>query len=48
MWENMHNWRIVCKTKDKVWTIYEIEQYPNHEFVVAQAAWEGRVIKRIG
>lgn len=40
-------WKIVCKTKDKDWTIYEIEQYPNHEYVVARTAWEGRVLKLI-
>lgn len=40
-------WKVVCKTTDGTWTIYEIEQYPNHEYLVARAAWEARVLKRI-
>jgi hypothetical protein len=41
------SWNIVCKTKDNVWTIYEIEEYPNLEYVVARTAWEARVLKRV-
>lgn len=41
------SWSTVCKTKDGVWTIYEIEEYPNLEYVVARTSWEARVLKRI-
>jgi hypothetical protein len=40
-------WRIVCKTKDHAWTIYEIEEYPDLEYVVARSSWEARVLKRV-
>ena len=40
-------WKVVCKTTDGEWTIYEIEQYPNHEYLVARAAWEARVLKQV-
>lgn len=40
-------WKVVCKTTDGVWTIYEIEQYPEHEYLVARTSWEARVLKRI-
>lgn len=39
-------WRKVCKTQDGVWTIYEIEEYPNLEYVVMRTSWEARVLKR--
>ena len=35
----------ICKTKDGSWTIYEIKEYPDHEYVAARSAWEGRVLK---
>ena len=38
-------WKVICKTKDGSWTIYEIREYPDHEYVVARSAWEGRVLK---
>ena len=38
-------WKVICKTKDESWTIYEIREYPDHEYVVARSAWEGRVLK---
>ena len=38
-------WKVVCKTTDGVWTVYEIEQYPNHEYLVARTSWEARVLK---
>ncbi len=40
-------WKVVCKTKDGVWTIYEIEQYPEHEYLVARTGWEASVLKQI-
>ncbi len=38
-------WKVVCKTTDGAWTIYEIEQYPEHEYLVARAAWEAKLLK---
>lgn len=38
-------WKVICKTKDGSWTVYEIEEYPGHEYVVARSAWEGRVLE---
>lgn len=38
-------WKVICKTDDGAWTIYEIEDYPDHEYVVARSAWEGRVLR---
>lgn len=40
-------WKVVCKTTDGAWTIYEIEQYPEHEYLVARTAWEARVLKQV-
>ncbi len=40
-------WKVVCKTSDGAWTIYEIEQYPNHEYLVARTVWEARVLKQV-
>lgn len=40
-------WKIVCRTTDGGWTIYEIEQYPEYEFLVARTAWEARVLKQV-
>ena len=40
-------YRIVCKTTDGIWTLYEIEQYPNHEYLVARTGWEARVVKLV-
>ena len=37
-------WKVICKTKDGSWTIYEIKEYPDHEYVAARSAWEGRVL----
>ena len=39
-------WKVVCKTTDGVWTIYEIAEFPNHEYVVARTGWEAGVLKR--
>lgn len=33
--------------EDVRWTIYVIEQYPSHEFLVARTAWEARVLKQV-
>ncbi|MBQ5311402.1 MAG: hypothetical protein ILP19_05110 [Oscillospiraceae bacterium] len=38
-------WKVVCKTADGVWTVYEIEQYPDHEYLIARTSWEARVLK---
>lgn len=38
-------WKVICKTKDGSWTVYEIKEYPGHEYVAARSAWEGRVLK---
>ncbi len=38
-------YNVVCKTTDGDWTIYEIEQYPDHEYLVARMGWEACVIK---
>lgn len=38
-------WKVICKTKDGSWKIYEIKEYPDHEYVAARSAWEGRVLK---
>lgn len=35
----------VCKTTDGAWILYEIKQYPNHEYLVARCGWEARVVK---
>ncbi len=40
-------WKIVCKTTNGSWTIYEIEEYPGHEYLVARTAWEARVLKQV-
>ena len=40
-------WKVVCKTTDGVWTIYEIEQYPDQEYVVARTGWEASVCKLV-
>lgn len=40
-------WKIVRKTTDGVWTIYEIEQYPEQEYLVARTSWEARVLKQV-
>ena len=40
-------WKVVCKTTDGVWSVYEIEQYPNHEYLVARSGWEARVLKQV-
>lgn len=39
--------KIVCKTTDGVWTVYEIEQYPEHEYLVIRTSWEARVLKQV-
>ncbi|MCR5120932.1 MAG: hypothetical protein K6B74_00770 [Ruminococcus sp.] len=39
-------WNVVCKTDDGVWTICEIDKFPDREYVVARTAWEARVLKR--
>lgn len=39
--------KVVCKTTDGTWTIYEIEQYPELEFVVLRTSWEARVLKQV-
>lgn len=40
-------WNIISKTKDRNWIIYEIEQYPGHEYIVARISWEAEVMKLI-
>lgn len=40
-------WKVVCKTTDGVWTIYEIEQYPEHEYLVMRTSWSARVLKQV-
>ncbi len=49
LYEKMYEgaWNVVCKTTDGVWTIYEIEQYPNQEYVVARTGWEISVCKLV-
>ena len=42
---NKETWKVICKTKDGSRTIYEIKEYPDHEYVAARSAWEGRVLK---
>ena len=37
-------WKVICKTKDGSWTIYEIKEYPDHKYVAARSAWKGRVL----
>lgn len=39
--------KVVCKTIDGTWTIYEIEQYPELEYVVLRTSWEARVLKQV-
>lgn len=39
-------YKVICKTTDGVWTIYEIAEFPNHEYVVARTGWEAGVLKR--
>ena len=39
-------WRIICKTTDGVWTVYEIAEYPGREYAVIRSAWEARVLER--
>ncbi|MCH5209318.1 MAG: hypothetical protein J1F04_10555 [Oscillospiraceae bacterium] len=38
---------VVCKTTDGVWVIYEIQQYPDREYLVARCGWEASVVKRV-
>lgn len=38
-------WKVICKTKDGSWTIYEIKEYPDHKYVAARSAWKGSVLK---
>ena len=40
-------WSTVCKTADGVWTIYEIEEYPELDYVVARTSWQAEVLKRV-
>lgn len=40
-------WKVVCKTTDGSWVLYEIKQYPDHEYLVARLGWEASVIKRV-
>jgi len=39
--------KVVCKTKDGIWTFYEIKEYPDLEYIVARTGWEGRVCKLV-
>ena len=39
--------KVVCKTKDGVWTIYQIDKYPGLDYVVARTGWEACVLKRV-
>lgn len=37
----------VCRTIDGVCTLYEIEQYPDHEYLVARWGRDACVVKRV-
>lgn len=39
---------IVCKTTDGTWTFYEIDKFPNREYLVARCFYNAEVIKRKG
>ena len=39
---------IVCKTTDGRWTLYEIDKFPNREYLVARCFYNAEVIKRKG
>lgn len=39
--------KVVCKTKDGGWVLYEIKEYPNHEYLVARFGWDAHIIKRV-
>lgn len=39
-------YKVICKTENGSTSIYEIEEYPNHEYVVARMAWDAAVLKR--
>jgi len=41
-------WNIVCKTTDGRWTFYEIDKFPNREYLVARCFYNAEVIKRKG
>ncbi len=40
-------YKVVCKTTDGDWTLYEIEEYPDCEYLVARCCFEARVIKKV-
>ena len=40
--------RIVCKSKDGTWTLYEIEEYPDREYIVARTSWQAMVLEQVG
>lgn len=40
-------YKAVCKTTDGAWTLYEIKEFPDREYLVARVGWEASVIKRI-
>ena len=41
-------WHIVCKTTDGRWTFYEIDKFPNREYLVARCFYNAEVIERKG
>ena len=40
-------YNVVCKTIDGGRVLYEIEQYPDHEYLVARCGWDACVVKRV-
>lgn len=38
-------WNIVCKTTDGTWTFYEIDKYPDHEYLAARCFYNAENIK---
>ena len=39
-------WNIICKTIDGRWTFYEIDRFPDHEYLIARCFYNAEVIKR--
>ncbi|MCH3971157.1 MAG: hypothetical protein LKE53_00005 [Oscillospiraceae bacterium] len=37
---------IICKT-DRGMILYEIEQYPDYEYIAGYQAWDGQIFKRV-
>lgn len=36
---------VIC-TSDRGMKLYEIEEYPNYEYIAGYRAWDGRILKR--